>query len=139
MESNQTNEIKFINLTGREIRVFSIDSCDTVVQGNYTSLVPKDGEEPLMVIPPSGTVAKITQIRRQVTVLDGIPVNQIFIGKVEGLPSPGEFNTFYIVSPSIATVETTRNDLLIVDSTVRDKNGNIIGCTSFGRFINPYV
>jgi len=138
MESNQTNEIKFINLTGREINIYATDDCYVAIDGDDTFLVAKDGAKPIRVIPPSGTVTK-SPIRRQVTALDGIPVNQTSIGKVEGLPSPGEFNTFYIVSPSIVTVETTRNDLLIVDSTVRDKNGNIIGCTSFGRFINPYV
>ena len=142
----ETNEVEFINLTGREINVYATDDCSEVIDGDYKSLVAKDGAKPIRVIPPSGTVAKVSQIKRQVTTLDGIPVNKTTLGKIEGLPRMWKFNRLYIVSELIAqavatrndVAMATRNDVLVIDSEVRDKNGNVIGCTSFGKIVNPY-
>ena len=39
--------------------------------------------------------------------------------------------TFYIVSRIAALAMPERTDLLMVDGTIRDENGRIIGCTGF--------
>ena len=40
-------------------------------------------------------------------------------------------DTFYVVSRIAAEAMPERNDLLLVDGTVRDDSGRIIGCTGF--------
>ena len=96
-----------INLTPHEVRI---------IRG--------DGE---ITLPPSGTIARCNVTRRQVGLVDGIPVNRTAFGAVEGLPDP-QPDTYYIVSALVAQACPDRHDLLIPDDTVRDDQGRIIGC-----------
>lgn len=61
-----------------------------------------------------------------------MPVNSTTYGTPEGLPEP-VYGRYYIVSALTAQAAADRKDLLIVDSTVRDGEGRIVGCTAFGR------
>ncbi len=53
-------------------------------------------------------------------------------GAVNDLP-PYEEGTYYIVSRIVAEACKDRNDLLLVNDTVRDEDGKIIGCKSFSK------
>ncbi len=68
-----------------------------------------------------------------------VEVRKRFFGKVTvtdgdgnevGLPQRKD-GTFYIVSSITAQAVPDRDDFLMVDGTVRDDSGRIIGCTGF--------
>ncbi len=88
-----------------------------------------------ITLPPSGVVARCAVERTQVGVveIDGIqvPVNQTRFGEVTGLPEPKE-ETIYIVSALVAQA-AGREDVLMVDDTVRDSEGRIIGARALAR------
>ena len=79
---------------------------------------------------PSSGVARATQRREIVDtiVVDGIslPIARCTYGDVQGLPDP-EADTIYIVSAITAQAVPERDDVFIVDDSVRDENGRIIG------------
>ena len=73
-------------------------------------------------------LARVTTTTEVVGNINGIPVNTIEMGEVTGLPAP-EKDTIFIVSRVVAeAVKDTRNDVVIVDKTVRNEAGQIIGC-----------
>lgn len=79
---------------------------------------------------PSSGVARATQRREIVdTVMaNGItlPIARCTYGDVQGLPEPMD-DTIYIVSAITAQAVPTRADVFIVDDSVRDESGRIIG------------
>ena len=79
---------------------------------------------------PSSGVARAVQRREIVDtiVVDGIslPIARCTYGDVQGLPDP-EADTIYIVSAITAQAVPERQDVFIVDNSVRDENGRIIG------------
>lgn len=85
-----------------------------------------------ITIPTSGIVARVAVKREQVGALNGIPVHRSAFGQVENLPEP-KADTVYIVSAMVAqAVKGKRDDIYIVDDTVRDDSGRIIGCRALG-------
>lgn len=99
------------------------------------NLTPHDitfmGNESI-TIPTSGIVARVAVKREQVGTLNGLPIYRSAFGQVENLPDP-KADTVYIVSAMVAqAVKGTRDDIYIVDDTVRDENGRIIGCRGLG-------
>ena len=83
-------------------------------------------------IPTSGIVARVAVKREQVGTLNGLPIYRSVFGQVENLPDP-KADTVYIVSAMVAqAVKGKRDDIYIVDDTVRDENGAIIGCRALG-------
>ena len=79
------------------------------------------------VIESSG-LARCESFAKEVGTIDGIKVNRRVYGDVTGLPEPVE-NTVYIVARYVAeAVSGKRNDIYVVDETVRDADGRIIGC-----------
>lgn len=99
------------------------------------TVLAEDGST-VEVIEPSGTEARVEQRRVQVDSLwlngNYIPINRSEFGQVEGLPEPTD-GVFFVVSMLTAQAATGRDDLLIVDDTVRDEAGRIIGCRAFSR------
>ena len=86
-----------------------------------------DGDNnPILTVEPSGTVARAKQTRILCGNIAGIPVNQCAYGAVQGLPEPAK-ETIYIVSAITAQASPEREDVYIVDDSVRDENGRIIG------------
>lgn len=79
---------------------------------------------------PSSGVARATQRREIVDtiVANGIslPIARCTYGDVQGLPEPMD-DTIYIVSAITAQAVPTRPDVFIVDDSVRDESGRIIG------------
>ena len=55
-----------------------------------------------------------------------LPIARCTYGDVQGLPEPMD-DTIYIVSAITAQAVPTRPDVFIVDDSVRDENGRIIG------------
>lgn len=120
-----------INLTPHSVTMYSTDDCTEVTKGSYTSLILKEGAQPLVTYPSQG-VARTTSVKEQVDVVNGIPVYSTSYGEPEGLPEPAP-NTYFIVSALTAQAAPERKDLLIIDGAVRDAEGRICGCTAFGR------
>jgi len=85
-------------------------------------------------IPPSGDVPRVATDRRSSDEIDGIPVEIVSMGAVEGLPDfePG---TWLVVSSLVASAvgarydgDDGRMDLLVPGELVRDAAGKPIGC-----------
>jgi hypothetical protein len=100
------------------------------------NLMPEGPDGPTVTIPPSGIVARCAVDRVQVNAIavDGItvPVNRTQFGAVTGLPDP-QPDTIYIVSAVVAQAVPKRQDVFIVDDTVRDEQGRIIGARALAH------
>ena len=82
---------------------------------------------------PSSGVARVAQTTQQVDQINGIPVNRVSFGEVNGLPE-AQKDTIYIVSKIVAeAVKGQRNDVYIVDKTIRNEQGQIIGCEALAK------
>ena len=96
-----------------------------------------DKNELIYSVEPSGKVARL----KTETVTTGyyqvdhakIPITKTVFGKIENLPEFDDGETDYIVSSLVAQACTNRWDIFIPNDSVRDENGNIIGCRSLGR------
>lgn len=70
---------------------------------------------------------------RMIGSIGEIPVYQNTYGQVVGLPDEEE-GTYYVVSRIVAeAMKGKRNDLFIVDKTIRDDKGFIVGFQAFAR------
>ena len=91
---------------------------------------------PYLTLPPTATPARVAVERVPVMELevDGvrIPVNGTKMGDVENLPPP-QPGVYYVVSRVVAEAARARTDLLIVDDTVRDEQGRIVGARALAR------
>jgi len=105
-------DITIINLTPHRLNFFILD-------------------HPEYSIESSGSARAAVERHRDGDV-NGIPVNQSKFGEISGLPAP-ETDTVFVVSRIVAEACPTRNDLLIVDETVRDEKGRIIGARALAR------
>ncbi|RLE38188.1 hypothetical protein DRJ17_04705 [Candidatus Woesearchaeota archaeon] len=109
---------RVINLTPHEIRIV--------------------GDEE-RVIPSSGIArCGVTRERIGSIPIDGmdVPVNRSVMGEVTGLPDPAP-GTAYIVSRVVAEAvkasDSIRDDIYVVDETIRDDAGRIVGCKSLAK------
>lgn len=104
---------------------------------SHTVAVMPDGETKLFELPPSGTFARIREIREQASDLpiDGgsLPVWHLhYAREIDGLPrqQPG---VGYLVSRVTASA-VRRPDVYFPLDEVRDTDGRIIGCRVLGQF-----
>ncbi len=112
--------MEIINATPHEINV--------IMEG---SLFTTGNLEKEISFPPSGIVVRLTTTKEVVGSAEGIPVHKVRYGEVEGLPEP-QAEVVYIVSSLVANaLKGKRYDLIMVDDTVRDEKGKIIGCKAF--------
>lgn len=85
---------------------------------------------------PSQGVARAVQTTELIGVVDGLRITKSVFGEPVNLPDPQE-GVFLIVS--LATINAAKaygrqaDDLYIVNETVRDDAGRIVGCKSFGK------
>ena len=86
----------------------------------------------VLTVEPSGQVARCSVTREKIGMIGGIPVNQTRFGQVSDLPNP-QPDTIYIVSAIVAQAVPDRPDVFIVDDTVRDEQGRIIGCRALSH------
>ena len=95
------------------------------------SFIGDDGST-IITVRPSGQLARVSaQTVRTGVFINGIPVTRTMYGEVEGLPEPKD-GTVYIVSSLVAQRCPERDDVFIPNESVRNSEGNIIGCRSFG-------
>lgn len=86
----------------------------------------------IVIIPVSGKTIRLTAstIDAGFTV-DDIRITKTVFGEPIGLPEYN-FGKFYLVSQLVKAALPERSDLLVPAEIVRDDEGNIIGCKSFG-------
>ena len=120
-----------INLTPHPVRVFGNDVPDRFPAGKF---------DPLTVIEPSGTVARIGEIDLGTQHLRNcpVPVEYVEYRHVNGLPEPsrivgGDHDIWYIVSLALALASTDCGDLLVPYREIRDLDGSVIGCRLLAR------
>ena len=87
--------------------------------------------EILKEIPPSGILPRVSMSNSPAGEIDGIPVESVIYGEIEGLPDAQE-GVYYIVSGLVAAAaaKVGRTDCLAPGALVRDKNNPavILGC-----------
>lgn len=91
------------------------------------------GDELVEKIKSSG-IARVAVRSEIIGEINGFPISKNFYGEIIGLPDP-QPETFYVVSALVAQAAAglKRTDLLVVNDTVRDKDGRIVGCRGFAR------
>jgi hypothetical protein len=94
-------------------------------------LAKAEAVEILREIPPSGIIARVSMVNSPAGEIDGIPIESVIYGEIEGLPEPQE-GVYYIVSGLVAAAAAKigRVDCLAPGALVRDKNNPslILGC-----------
>jgi hypothetical protein len=115
--ADDTN-IKIINATPHDIDLFD-DSGKKVLR------TFKHNENALI---------RMEEDRESADSIDGVKTIELSFGKAN-VPEEKE-GTFYIVSNLIANAHPNRRDLLTPALSVRDKDGNIVGCRALGRSKN---
>ena len=90
-------------------------------------------EKETLKFPSEGSI-RLSSKTEQVGMLEGIPITKTIFGSSE-LPKYKK-GTYYIVSSLICQAFPDRKDFLIVNETIRNDKGQIIGCRSLSP--NPY-
>lgn len=101
---------KLINLTPHDINLYR--------DGKLVQTLKSEG------------VARCSVESKKIAEINDYPIYENFFGEISGLPEPQK-DTYFIVSRIVAEAAKNRTDLLIVDKTIRDENGKIIGCEGF--------
>ena len=109
---------------------------------NYTphhvTVLNTDGSV-LMELPPVSTrlreSARLTYRKRRLGQIGGVPVTERHHTGVMGLPPPQDGVT-YVVSMFVAAW-VGRDDVVAPGQTIRDANGEPIGCVGFNRIVWP--
>lgn len=94
----------------------------------HTLNLYRDGEM-ILAIPSSG-VARVSVTSQIIGEVNGFPIRRNTYGEIVDLPD-SEPETVYVVSALVAQAAKDRTDLLVVDDTVRNAEGQIIGCRGF--------
>lgn len=77
--------------------------------------------------PPSGSVARCSELSVHVETWDGIPLYHTSYGAPEGVPDAVD-GILYIVSALVRVAAPHRRDLASPGRLVRDAAGNVTGC-----------
>jgi hypothetical protein len=93
-------------------------------------LVGLDGQI-IRTFSPDGLVRLKTSTVDAGFTVEGCKITKTVFGEPEGLPEY-KLGQFYIVSQLVKSALPNREDLLVPAEVVRDSNGNILGCKSFG-------
>ena len=84
-----------------------------------------------IVIPASGTIARVNTSKTKVATHAGIPMYKTEVGSIEGLPEP-ETDVIYIVSGlSLGAVPAHRTDVVSPGNLQKNPTGQILGCLGF--------
>ena len=133
--------MKIKNITPHAICFFTSEQCVEQKKGNYTTLVLKEGEKPVLTIEPEKKNARVSNktIYTDPVEFNGvsIPQSKIVFGEVEGLPVNLEEDTLYIVSAITANAFKANGhdtkQLRLVADTVRNEQGQIVGALSLAE------
>lgn len=107
---------RLINLTSHDIHVYD------------------DHRQLIKTIPgsPRDKVCQVVGQRRVEETICGVPVWGHSDVEIVNLPDPTP-NTYYIVSRTTAYAIEPRDDLLVIDTQVKDDLGRVIGCRGLTR------
>lgn len=103
---------KLVNLTPHELSIYCADG-------------------DVVTVPRTGKVARVHEVREPVGIVDGITIETVYPGRVEGIPPPQE-GVVYIVS-SIVSQATGRPDVFAPGQLIRDEHGQPLGCRGLCR------
>lgn len=96
-----------------------------------------DEEGNVIKVFESAGVARATQEDAEIGTLEGIPIIETEFGEPIGLPEYSQ-GTYYIVSAITAKAASlsgrSTRDLLLTGKTVRNSDGQIIGCQALARY-----
>ena len=96
-----------------------------------------DEEGNIIKVFESAGVARATQEDAEIGTLEGIPIIETEFGEPIGLPEYSQ-GTYYIVSAITAKAASlsgrSTRDLLLTGKTVRNSDGQIIGCQALDRY-----
>ena len=96
------------------------------------NIIANDGE--VIAVPPSGQVARVSTVRKQVMSIGNIPVFSVEFGEVESLPEPVSVSeTVFVVSALVAQRVPEREDVFSPGELVRDESGQPIGCKGLSK------
>ena len=101
--------------------------------GNIKNLTPHaitvlgPSGETLAVLPPSGSVARVSTAREIAGELQGIPVYRTTYGAVTGLPEQQD-GVALVVSAMVRTAVPGRRDVYSPGELVRGTDGQPVGC-----------
>lgn len=133
--------MKIKNLTPHAICIFTTSQCVEQKKGNYSTLVLKEGEKPVLTIEAEKEIARVASktIYTDPVEFNGVSIPQakVVFGKVEGLPVNLEEDTLYIVSSiTVNAFKAHGHDtkqLRLVADTVRNEQGQIVGALSLAE------
>jgi hypothetical protein len=115
-----------------------------IIEAHLVNLTPHDitvvmaDSDKAFTISPSGVIARCqteyTTVAQVVAGGDTFNIRERYFNDPQDLPDPVE-GTLYIVSRIVAEAcADSRDDLLMVDGTIRDALGRIVGCEAFARW-----
>lgn len=87
-----------------------------------------DDQTILKVFPKSNGMIRINETVTDVGVIEGVPISSTEWSETIEVPDYVE-GTYYIVSQLVKNALPDRKDLLVPKGVIRDKAGNILGCT----------
>lgn len=82
--------------------------------------------------PRSSDPLRLNEEETLIETINEIPIYSKVM-KLMNNPPPQRDNVYYIVSLVVAQKYATRSDFLIVNHTIRNEKGQIIGCRSFAK------
>ena len=93
------------------------------------------------VLPPSGTVARVSSIPGALENVSGVPVpvaSATIFGDIEGLPAPVDGTLFIVSAMVLSALRGSRPDVVgpgtgPADNAVRDDKGRIVAVTRLVR------
>lgn len=97
------------------------------------AIVVRPAEGPDIVIPASGTIARVAMVPTQIGTLAGVPVVATEPGPVTGLPEPRD-GVVYVVSGMVRSALAGRPDVVAPDTgatAIRDAGGQIVAVRGF--------
>ena len=105
--------MKIVNLTPHEINIFR--SMEDIA--------------PMMSIPPSGIIARVSSVIKPLGDVDGIPIFSSEFGEIVDMPNQ-ESGTIYIVSAILLEHKSNKNrmDVFAPGELKRNEKGQPIGC-----------
>ena len=126
----------FVNMTPHSINLVVSEHGDytaltTIRPSGQTLRVPRPLDEKVTELTVATSIvdrAQVTVNRKVFAGLRALVVDEN--GNETALPEPVS-GTYYIVSRIACEAMPERSDLLMVDGTVRNGDGQIIGCTGF--------
>lgn len=131
------------SLTAGETGAFELDGRVVFIAGG-----PEDAETTIVnltphpvtiagcTIDPDGRIPRVAEEISRVGEIGGLPVVEIRLGQVHGLPEPTP-GTVYIVSRMVAEAAPARDDLVIPGKQMRDEQGRVVGAETLARLPQP--